>query len=349
MVKTNEIGSEFPIQYMGNMQSKNKFVFLENINDIAYTFCGRTAIETVLNNEKNIKKILLPSYCCESMIEPFIKNNIEVNFYDVNYKNNFEYTIDIDGDTNALLWCNYFGFENSMPDFSAFLKHGGIIIEDITHSLLSKKVYNSQSQYLVGSLRKWGPLYCGGICVSLRKKLKYFPKNKPSIDFLELKRNAMIQKMHYLNDEEFIDKNVFLKMFSMSNRWLEENYSNLSMDDESLYNFQNFDFNNFKKIRKENANVLYEGLKDCKYVHFLFEKDKIDCPLFVPILVEPNERNKLREYLVNNNIFCPIHWPKPNSKCESNLYDMELSLVCDQRYNKFDMKRIVNVIKQYFI
>ena len=38
---------------------------------------------------------------------------------------------------------------------------------------------------------------------------------------------------------------------------------------------------------------------------------------------------------------------KPNSDCESNLYDIEISLVCDQRYSEADMMRIVKTIKEY--
>jgi hypothetical protein len=59
---------------------------------------------------------------------------------------------------------------------------------------------------------------------------------------------------------------------------------------------------------------------------------------FVPILL-PN-RNEIRAHLTKNEIYCPVHWPKPEG-CESNIYDHELSLICDQRYGIKDMKRIV--------
>ena len=68
----------------------------------------------------------------------------------------------------------------------------------------------------------------------------------------------------------------------------------------------------------------------------------MDCPIFVPILT--TNREAIRKKLIENEIYCPIHWPKPNDKCESNLYELELSLICDQRYNEADMQRIVDVI-----
>ena len=85
--------------------------------------------------------------------------------------------------------------------------------------------------------------------------------------------------------------------------------------------------------------MLYDGLKDA--VEFVFLKEDMDCPLFVPIITK--KRNEIRQFLTDNKIYCPVHWPKP-AGCESNLYDTELSLICDQRYSEEDMKRLVEVL-----
>ena len=70
-----------------------------------------------------------------------------------------------------------------------------------------------------------------------------------------------------------------------------------------------------------------------------------DTPIFLPIFMETKERDGLRKHLIEMGIYCPVHWPKPEG-CESNIYDLELSLICDQRYGIEDMKRIVSVIKE---
>ena len=71
--------------------------------------------------------------------------------------------------------------------------------------------------------------------------------------------------------------------------------------------------------------------------------------MFVPILVDPHIRDDLRSYLINRQIYCPVHWPKSSYHGMCNeLYDMELSLVCDQRYNFADMDRMVHAIMDYF-
>jgi hypothetical protein len=53
--------------------------------------------------------------------------------------------------------------------------------------------------------------------------------------------------------------------------------------------------------------------------------------------------------LIREQIYCPIHWPKSpyHGDC-GELYDRELSLICDQRYDLTDMARMVGVIQRYF-
>ena len=78
----------------------------------------------------------------------------------------------------------------------------------------------------------------------------------------------------------------------------------------------------------------------------MFDIENMDCPLFVPVIIKNGKRDVIRKKLVDNEIYCPVHWPHPDANCESNLYEMELSLVCDQRYGREDMQRIVDVLNK---
>ena len=334
----NEIGSEFGCL----TDNKGKGIILPNDSNYAFVFSGRTAIETVLKNIPNVKKAMLPSYCCESMIIPFHKSGIEVVFYDVCYKDGLNIKVDIADDVDILLWCNYFGFRLEMSDISSFKERGGIVIEDITHSFLSEDQYHKQADYLVASLRKWEPINSGGYCAATKGKLQYIPDTEPSNDFIRIKQQAMKLKAEYLIDHDELKKPEFLRMFGESNSWLAENYSGLSIDSWSKEYLSTVDIQRQREVRCSNAQVLYGGLKG--KVQFLFPEESMDCPLFVPILLR-RDRDRIRRGLTENSIYCPIHWPKPPG-CESNLYDMELSLICDQRYNEEDMMRIVTVLKE---
>jgi hypothetical protein len=287
---------------------------------------------------------LLPSYCCESIIVPFRKAGIDVVFYDVWYEAGFRFNVDIPLDVDIFLWCNYFGFKNEMPDITSFKENGGIVIEDITHSLLSAQQYHEQSDYLVASFRKWEPIYCGGYCAVSNGNLHHIPNTEPSSSFINTKQTAMRLKAEYLANHDETKKNDFLHMFGESNSWLAENYSGLSIDLWSKRYLSTVDIQNQQEIRRTNAHTLYNGLQG--KVQFLFPEDDMSCPLFVPVVINNSMRDYVRQKLIDNKIYCPIHWPKPNADCSSNLYDMELSLICDQRYTTSDMNKLISVLQE---
>lgn len=290
-------------------------------------FSGRTAIDAVLKQLPDAHTALLPSYCCDSMLVPFRAAGIDVSFYKVEWDDRLK--VEVDGDADVLLWCNYFGFENEIPSFN------GVIIEDITHSMLSDFPSHPQSDYLVASLRKWEPVNCGGYC-SVE-----VDGTTPPEEFVNHKTAAMELKAEYLEEPEAEKKQRFLQMFGESNHWLAENYSGLRIDAFSAKYLDHVDLERQQSIRRENARILYKGLSG--KAQFMFPVENMDCPLFVPILI-PN-RDKVRTHLTKNEIYCPVHWPRPEG-CESNIYNQELSLICDQRYGIEDMERIVSTIKE---
>jgi len=318
----DEIGSEF---HLMDYDEGNGLLFPRSGSLV---FSGRTAIESVLSTITNAHTALLPSYCCESIIEPFIKAGIKVSFYDVNFFDRL--TVKIDKTADILFWCNYFGFNIKMPDFD------GIIIEDITHSLFSDKQCDVRSDYLVASIRKWEPIVCGGYC-----SIEFQGKTPPS-DFIIKKKNAMeLKKDYLLSKNNTISKKEYLLLFQDSNKWLSNNYTGMAIDSWSTEYLSHIDMNKQKEIRRQNAIVIYNELKN---ISFLFPLSDMDCPLFVPIIHK--KRNELRNYLIENNVFCPVHWPQPNG-CESNIYSQELSIVCDQRYDESDMRRIASLINAF--
>lgn len=337
----NEIGSEFSCNEI-NQEFSLKLP--KGFNDTLLTFCGRTSISIIIQKIPNIRKAMLPSYCCDSMIEPFRRMNIEVFFYNVNYDNGLNIDLELPGDIDVLLWCNYFGYKTIMPELSDFITNGGIIIEDITHSLFSAQQYNTQSQFLIASLRKWGPIVSGGFCASKDYNFNDLVLNLPDESFINMKTKAMFLKEQYLHDGDEKKKEEYLALFYECNQWLSNNYLNLRIDIESQKKINGKKFEQIVSIRRRNAKILHDGLKNHPDISFLFELTQMDCPIFVPIIVKNNKRDIFHKKLIENKIYCPIHWPKPNTICNSNLYDNELSLICDQRYSDLDMYRIIDVL-----
>ena len=114
---------------------------------------------------------------------------------------------------------------------------------------------------------------------------------------------------------------------------------NFKMDNESYQILNSIDLLETKRKRVENAKLIYDNMKN-KYKELLpFKLTENDCPLFVPILYK--HRDNLRKELINNRIYCPIHWPCVNGMNDSIIYANELSLICDQRYTSEDIQTYI--------
>lgn len=348
-----EIGSEYawPGREFGKQYSclKESFTY----DDKQFVFSGRTAIEYVLKDIGEVKKALIPSYCCQSMIDPFIDSSIEISFFDVNFINGkLDIQLKIPSDCNILFWCNYFGFSHQYPEneIKKFQKNGGIVIEDITQSFLSESPIHNNNDYFIASLRKWGAMLSGGVAYKKKGKFFNFFLDELHPWFLKLKKEAMMTKYLYLKDENSdIKKEDYLNKFARTNSYFDNNYQNKQIDNISLKLMPFWWNKETQKKRKRNAKIIYDILYKVADISFMFPMESLDCPLFVPIIIETDIRNLLRKKLIEHNIFCPFHWPLNINKSKSNIYSKELSLICDQRYSEKDIELMVKTIKALLI
>ncbi len=341
-----EIGSEFEWSSIGDF--RDTLDWLPKGKDNTFTFSGRTAIDVVLKNINKKSYALVPSYCCDSMLVPFRDLGIKYDFYNVK-RGEEGICIELDQkslmESDILLLCNYFGYKVDFPKdiIIRFQNQGGIVIEDITHSLLSHSSYHHYSDFLVASLRKWGNLLDGGYCCSRTQNLLYKPRKTPPKEFIEKKTLAMKQKAAYLANDKG-EKGTFLNLFRQCNQFLANNYRDYTITEVSYEMLHTWNINDIRKQRINNAKTLYNSFHSIKNIKPLFNYSLIECPLFVPIVVLKGNRDALKNKLIDNNIYCPVHWPKPEIKCGADLYDKEISLICDQRYSEKDMEKIIRIL-----
>ena len=132
--------------------------------------------------------------------------------------------------------------------------------------------------------------------------------------------------------------------------YFDENYEKIEIDYKSRKILEDLSIDEIIKKRRDNAKVIYEKLEN-KEINFLFENLlETDTPLFIPIILKNEEiRNKLRNYLISQNIYCPIHWPIPQilKNKESNIYTREISLICDHRYSKEEVESYIKIVNQF--
>ena len=324
-----EIGSEF---WDVPVAESNNGLFPEFTQ---WFLSGRSALRAVIKEIGEARSVSLPSWCCDSMIKPFIEANYRIHFYPVYWQDSLVQEPSMECD--VLLLLDYFGYSTSVTHLKGYK---GIVIRDITHSLMSS-TYND-ADYYFGSLRKWCGIWTGGY--AWRTDGIRLPEGKDAkTGYVRLREKAMQQKHDYINGCGSSGKK-YLELFKAAEEYLEKPIF-VSGEDRDINLARKLDVDYIRSRRKSNAKVLIKAFPD--WLIFPEIKDS-DCPMFVPILVPDGRRDELRRYLIENKIYCPIHWPESAyhklDEMTEKIYRNELSLVCDQRYSEDDMNRMIEVI-----
>ena len=332
-----EIGSEFWLEREPVAVSDK---------DGCYVLSGRTAIDLIIQDIAKTRAVLsvyMPAWGCDSMIAPFARRNIQVDFYDVCFDGQLQCHTDSLYHTGIFYTTNYFGYENAfnVEVVKQFKAKGAVILYDRTHSfLMEEDPYLPLTDYSFSSIRKWVGVIAGAEVKGIGDhQLKSCP-------YLTCKEEAMRMKRAFVKGDASVDKQTFLNLYGEFGHHLAEDYQNYEMDALSYALYKTEDFSVVRRKRRENAQYLHDHLKGVRFVGDMTDNA---VPLFVPVLFDTTEqRDAVRKKLIEAQIYCPIHWPKPiqiPSNFEANkIYDTELSLICDQRYNVDDMRRVVEVI-----
>lgn len=321
-----EIGSEFWEVHAG---AKNDLF----PRDTQWFLSGRSALQTIVE-QSAIRSVALPSWCCDSMIRPFLDAGVFVEFYPVYFDGGLVQDISR-VKTQAILVMDYFGYTGQVNAMG----FDGLVIRDVTHSLLSKTY--DDAKYYFGSLRKWAGFLTGGYGWGMEKAS--LPFNE---EYTALRAEAMREKQRYITGETG-DKG-FLQTFAAAEQLLEE-CAPAGAAVADVVQAHHLDVASIKARRRENAARLLESLSELAIFPTIGQQD---CPMFVPILVPDGKRDALRHWLIERQIYCPVHWPESAyhrlDEQTEKLYKQELSLVCDQRYTVEDMDRIIKAVKEFW-
>lgn len=343
-----EIGSEF---WEADLSKEGK-PLIEKTQQ--YLLTGRTALDFIIKDIKMTKQesntVYMPSYCCHTMIQPFLDNGVAVEFYEVSFENGiYKYEMNFETQCNIVLIMQYFGYCNEVVGhvIKKFQDRGKTIIEDATHSWFSDSLYSIRSDYVFASFRKWTGLPCGAVAIKRNESFYTQVPSDTNHRYLLMRQQATKMKKQYI-EEGIGQKENFLKLFSQAEKLLENDYQNYNTLEEYGDVLLRLNGELIRRKRQVNAKHLIKGIKNCKSLEFIVGTDK-DVPLFVPIIVRNGMRNELQQYLINNDIYCPIHWPLSTLHKIKNtyLYKNSLSLVCDQRYTLEDMEHIALLINDF--
>ena len=349
MGKPMELGSEF-----WSVPQSDMAAALPDTNT-QLVLSGRTALELVARDliaERKIRSVCLPAYCCDSMLFPFQRAGVELRFYDVMPSaDGVRRVLPENHGCDAVLLLDYFGFSQAETAALAERGHdrGTAVILDRVQSLYSESEAVKFADYTVTSWRKWF-FSCAAAAAKHHGEWLVHPNKPANEQYVSLRKEAAKKKAAYL-EQGVGEKQAFLDGFAEAEELLDADFSDYAADPEGVDALRHLDVPFLRQRRRENAAVIYEALNtiDAPRIRPLFpQMGAADTPLFVPVLVDPAIRAELRRFLIQHQVYCPIHWPDAQTGGGAALYASELSLLCDQRYTTTDIEREMNLIKEFF-
>ena len=360
-----EIGSIFEIDprslYNEQKEGYGHYPFErgDSYNRLSFN-TGRAAIETLLSylKARGKKQVWMPSFNCSSVYDAAVRSGMSIEFYPIKQ----DLSVDLDFLSKKTIdGCIFYALQlfgkRWSSDLVAFLsdikKKGAIIVEDITLSLLSEKnEFFAIGDYLIASIRKWLPIPDGGFVASktcVNNLFEFHNEIPASNDYTYYYFAAQIMKDAYLRDKS-LDKSVFLNLAKIGMDALFSDYTIRRISRISEQIERATDMEEVARRRKSNYLNLYRLLIQNKQIVLPIAPSHDMVPLGMLIL--SNERDALFAHLINNGVYCNIHW-RPNdctSAFEGSRYLSEhaLTIPCDQRYGDGEMQFISEIVSSFY-
>ena len=288
---------------------------------------GRNCLEYILLSRK-YRKVYLPYYTCEVVIEPFEKTGTKYAFYHIDINLEIDGDIELEDD-EALLYTNYFGLKQRYVETLAE-QYGNQLIVDNTQAFYAKPVQGIDTFY---TCRKFFGVPDGAYLYTDKRLELTFEQDISWSRFPFLtKRIDIGPEAGYADFHEMEDKLIGqpIKLMSQLARRL----------------MQAIDYEAAAIQRSNNYLTLQESLGKSNQINLKLEEDAI--PMVYPYMIDIKG---IREQLIKNKIFVACYWPNvlewtTGSSLENKLVNRLLPLPTDQRYCQKHMKNIVETLSK---
>jgi hypothetical protein len=290
---------------------------------------GRACLNYIVKVLKP-SKVFLPYYCCNALYEPLEINQIQYEFYKIDY--NFE-IIDlpqiIDGE--FIIYCDFFGLKQGYIDELLNIYSDKLILDN-THSFFHKG-YNS-GNFSFTSARKYFGVPDGAFM--------YGPKHEAPINLIA--RNKKVSLNHNLHRLLELQELAFSEYLEYE-KSLGSKIELISKVSECL--LSNIDFKKVRSIRAENFNFFRDQFDK---INLLNIEDNVEEGFCYPLLLKPHiDKTKLYA----KNVYIPNLWIETTKRANNEDYPIEcilsskmLPLPIDHRYNLNDLERVSRLIKE---
>lgn len=284
---------------------------------------GKNCLRFLLR-EREIRKILVPYYLCDSVSDGCALEGVRVRYY---HTDRDFYPVDLIPDDDEWIYLvNYYG-QLADSYISAFYnKYQRVILDDVQAYFHVPQVQIDT----IYSCRKFFGLSDGGIL-----------------------RTDVSSRYSYPQDESFERMKFLMGRFERSGSEFygdysrnEENTGTAAVKRMSLFTenlLHSFDYQRVEKTRTENFRFLHEHLKGFNQLELTVPKGAFAYPL----LLEYGPA--VRKQLIDKKIYIPQLWPNVLRDTEKTWEEHQMSenilpLPCDQRYDISDMRYMVQEI-----
>lgn len=352
-----EIGSIFPLSDEMISQAESEQLQFTG-NRIHYSLCREALCDIARSLDNLEKKVLIPSYTCQTVITPFEEAGWQCDYYSIKR----DLRIDLRGLENAIVKHNpsllvvhpYFGMDLNDEEITALnsIKENGVVIVlDLTQCLFSTKQYPFAS-FIVASYRKWMPIPDGGYLINNTDSVHITQPEAENDEFTEREIAAMYLRGQYFGNEEQRTKAISIKLSKSADHIADSNITPHKMS-QVAYNLlakENLEKN--QKSRFDNYTYLFYSVQESEKITKVCKNisDVTTAPLYFTIFVQ--DRPALQHIFAQDSIYAPVIWPVEDERVLIDeevryIYEHILAIPCDQRYDEGDMRRIVEVINNY--
>jgi len=289
---------------------------------------ARNAFEYILL-AKGYKKVYLPYYTCDVMLQPIIKQGLEYEFY---HLDPYLYPeIDKGGihEDAVLVYNNYFGLcDKNVRVVSE--RYGNLMIDN-AQAFYSQPLSEIDTIY---SPRKFFGVPDGGYLYTGKKPDTVIERDRSAERTGHLLKridsSAEEGYQTFINNEKSLSFSGIKAMSLLTQRLL-----------------QSINYQRCANIRRENFSFLHKELSALN--HFPVDLAVNSVPMIYPLLTE---WNGLRDFLIEHKIYVATYWKSVSryvdpGSWESRLVNNLIPLPIDQRYDETDMRTIVKAVLSY--
>jgi hypothetical protein len=309
------------------------------------------------------KRVAVPEFCCMDVMARVMADiGATTTFYPVaaNLTIDAEMLMDdVCPAVDGLLFVDYFGLVDHCETARAVRERFPdlVIVRDSAQALFSSRSAAGDfkdADAQIFSLRKFLPVPDGGFCDARADLTPAIGESRETADDLsDLCNDIKAQMMRVvLEDENASDETrrtaetAYFTYQAHADRARRTEPRPISAVSESIIHWT--DFRDVQSRRNANAQFVLKALEGSKKFRPVCEKiGTHDAPLALPILVQNGDRDEIRQRLIEQRIFCPIHWPSSPPHASTAQRDREqsmLSLIVDQRYCPSALSRMTDAL-----